>query len=125
MDYPTEDTNAFDVGRAQIVFDPALVGVRWSVPAGREAAELAHRHSIARTLFEALRQVQWTAGTGGWIEGNDDANRDYGAGGVLRPAYISVAWGPRGANVYPLSCEPYRDASGREITRQALDASEI
>lgn len=122
IDYPTKDANAFNLGRVQIVFDPALLSVRWSVPAGREAAELAHRHSTARALFTALSHVLWTAGTGGWVEGNDDTNRDYGAGGVLRPAYISVAWGPRGADAYPLSCEPYRDASGREITREALDA---
>jgi len=122
LDYPTEDTNAFNVGRAQIAFDPAPLSARWSVPAGREAAELAHRHSTARTFFEALRHVLWTPGTGGWIEGNDETNRDYGAGGVLRPAYISVAWGPRGADAYPASCEPYRDGSGRQITREALDA---
>jgi hypothetical protein len=122
LDYPTEDTNAFNLGRAQILFDPASPSLHWAVPAGREAAELAHRHATARALFAALRHVQWTAGTGGWIEGNDDTNRDYGAGGVLRPSYISVAWGPRGAGAYPLSCEPYTDASGREVTREALDA---
>jgi hypothetical protein len=122
MDYPTERTTAFNAGRARIVFDPAHLSILWNVPAGYEAAELAHRHPTAQALFAALRNVRWTAGTGGWIEGNDDTNRDYQTGGTLRPAYISLAWGPLGADEEPAACEPYRDASGTEITREVLDA---
>lgn len=122
MDYPAELTTVFNVGRARVIFDPPRLSIIWSVPAGYEAAELAHRHPTAQALFTALRYVRWTPGTGGWIEGNDDTNRDYGAGGALRPAYIPVAWGPLGAKAHASSCEPYRDASGTEMTRETLDA---
>lgn len=121
MDYPTELTTIFNVGRAQIIFDRERLSILWSVPAGYEAAELAHRHPTAQALFDALRYVRWTPETGGWIEGNDDANRDYDAGGALRPAYIPVAWGPIGAKAHTWACEPYRDASGTEITRETLE----
>jgi hypothetical protein len=122
MDYPTELTTVFNVGRARIIFDPARLSILWSVPAGYEAAELAHRHPTAQVLFNALRYVRWTPGTGGWIEGNDDTNRDYDAGGGLRPAYIPVAWGPLGAKAHAAACEPYRDTLGTEMTRETLDA---
>jgi hypothetical protein len=122
MDYPTERTTAFKAGRARIAFDPAHLSILWNVPAGYEAAELAHRHPTAQALFTALRDVRWTPGTGGWIQGNDDTNRDYADGGALRPAYTPIAWGPLGAKAHPSSCEPYKDASGTEITRETLDA---
>lgn len=124
MDYPTGSTTAFNVGRAQIVFDPARRSIRWNVPAGYEAAELAHRHPTAQALFTVLRYVRWTPGTGGWIEGNDDSNRDHAAGSALRPDYSPIAWGPLGAEAHPSSCEAYKDAAGREVTREALDALE-
>lgn len=122
MDYPTELTTIFNVGPARIIFDASRLSVLWSVSAGDEAAELAHCHPTAQALFAALRSVRWTPETGGWIEGNDDTNRDYDAGGTLRPAYISVAWGPLGAKEHASACEPYSDASGTEVTPETLDA---
>lgn len=122
MDYPSETTTTFSIGRARINFDSQRKSILWSVPAGCEAAKLAHDHPTACALFMALRYVHWTSDTGGWIEGNDETNRDYNADGALMPAYTPVAWGPVGAKAHPSACEPFSDASGAEITREVLAA---
>lgn len=67
----------------------------WQVPESNHAVERAHEAPLARILFTRLARVTWTRGTGGYLVGNDEYNRDnddFGGGAN----YLTSTYGPKG-----------------------------
>lgn len=50
--------------------------VEWNVADGNHNVERAHRHDLAKVLFDFLYRVEWTSRSGGTIVGNDEYNQD-------------------------------------------------
>jgi hypothetical protein len=76
--------------------------VTWSVGENNHACEHARNHPMGRKLFELLRRITWTRGSGGKILGNDEYNResgeDYeGGGGSYVTAEFSLEQSKRAA----------------------------
>jgi hypothetical protein len=60
---------------ADITLDDATKMVTWSVDENNHARERARSHPVAKAFFSALREVEWTRGSGGVIVGNDEYNQ--------------------------------------------------
>jgi len=65
-----------DSVEACVYFDDETKSVSWSVSENNHAVDDARNHPLARHLFRALRNVDWTRGSGGIIVGNDEYNQD-------------------------------------------------
>lgn len=101
-DFPTKSNrdNEFHFGDATIRFDNDERTLRWSVAENNHAVERSREHPVAKAMFKALRQVDWTRNSGGVFRANDEYNRESGkqhagAGG----SYVNSAYGPRGEEV--------------------------
>jgi hypothetical protein len=84
-----------DDGEASLFFDAKARTVVWDVPENNHAVEDARNGWLGMLLFQLLRQMPWSRGSGGVIVGNDEYNqeqRDSGAGAN----YISCWFGPLG-----------------------------
>lgn len=113
--------SAFRCGEATVSFDSATGVMEWSTGENNRAVERAHDTWLAQTLFDEIKKVKWTRGTGGWFTGNDEYNqesRHEGAGGN----YVTMAYGPVGAETHPLRTEPFTRSDGTRVTREALSA---
>lgn len=99
-DFPraTTKTITFNAGEGTISLRDHDRTVVWNVPEGNQACDCARSSHMARTLFRLLDGMAWSRGTGGFIVGNDECNRnnspaEVGAGGnLLRMPY----YGPVG-----------------------------
>lgn len=82
--------------------DDAYIGLQdkerrleWSVSENNHAVDRARASLLGQALFRLLRKTVWTRGTGGYIKGNDEYNRDQedvGEGGN----YLKDCFGPLG-----------------------------
>ena len=95
-DFPraTNKTMAFDAGEGTISLHDKDRTVVWNVPENNHACDYARSSPMARALFRLLDGIAWSRGTGGYIVGNDEYNREnspaeVGGGGNLlkRPCY--------------------------------------
>lgn len=122
MDFPTNRSTDFHVDDLEVSFDKKTGSVQWCVNENNDAVNDARNHPLGKAVFSALGQVRWTRGTGGIITGNDeynggDTDADRGEN------YVSVAFGPAGADEAPDQCLPYTDSKGRRVTQADLDAA--
>lgn len=78
---------------ADVTFDNDTHSVTWEVDENNHACERARRHWFAEALFQALRHVTWTRGSGGKIIGNNEYNRDAGSEGG-GGNYVVDTYGP-------------------------------
>lgn len=116
MDYPTNRTTDFHRGGASLSFDRAASTVTWDVGENNHAVEHARETSMGKAFFEALEQVRWTRGTGGWFTGNDEyneENRDAGGGAN----YVTTGFGPAAAADFAAwqATQPYTDSTGKRV----------
>ena len=113
-DYPDASgaTKQLSLGEAGIGFDEATRSVTWSSGENNHAVERAMAHPVARALFQALRRVEWTRGTGGTIVGNDEYNEDsrQEGGGAN---YVTKRFGPLGEDPLLKRLAKAAKASGR------------
>jgi len=81
---------------ATVIFDNDRRTVTWDVPENNHAREHARNHWFAKELFQRLRRIKWTRGSGGRILGNDeysqDAGREHEGGGG---SYVTAEYGPK------------------------------
>lgn len=120
MDFPTASTTVFHADDLEVEFHRTAGSLSWYVGENNHAVDEARNHPLGKAVFAALDQVRWTRGTGGVISGNDEQSGvDSLHGGAAN--YISVAFGPAGAEQSPVHCRPYTDAQGRHFTRTDLD----
>lgn len=85
-----------------MTFDDAQRELIWEVSENNHAVDRARSHDFVHVVFDRLRHVKWTRGTGGVIVGNDEYSRDtdcVGGGGN----YITGSYGPRGAKAHGTS----------------------
>lgn len=65
----------------------------WRAGENNRAVEYAREHPMAVKMFELLRKVKWTRGSGGKIIGNDEYNRESECeGGGAN--YVTESFGP-------------------------------
>jgi hypothetical protein len=95
-DFPkaTKATASFRVGyEGNIHLNADKRVVTWVVSENNHAVDRAHEEPMARVFWRALRNVNWTRGTGGRLWGSDeyadDADRACGYGGDM----TKEAWG--------------------------------
>lgn len=80
---------------ASVSFNDESHSVTWSVRENNHACDDAHRSFLGRTLFSALKKVQFTRNSGGVIVGNDENNcDDRSEGGGAN--YVTARFGPLG-----------------------------
>lgn len=120
FEFPTNRTTSFQVGdEASVDFDRDRSSVRWNVGQNNHSVDRARQHPLSSELFGALERIRWTAGTGGYVVGNDEYNedsRDVGGGGN----YTTFAIGPQGEAADPMACVEYLDSKGRRRTRALM-----
>jgi hypothetical protein len=87
----TNRTNAFSFDEASITFKGNTVV--WNVRENNHAVDTARAHPVAIALFNKLRRMTWTRGSGGKIVGNDEYNDGDGEGG--RANYATEEFGPK------------------------------
>ena len=77
-DFPLANgaTKEFDAGEASITLVEEGRRVIWDVPENNHACEYARATFMGKALFEALRSVTWSRGSGGEIIGNDEYNQE-------------------------------------------------
>lgn len=63
-----------------VFFNDETHSVEWQVYRNNRAVEHAHEDPFVVKLFAAMRRIQYTSGTGGVIEGNDEYNAEEGCG---------------------------------------------
>lgn len=92
-DFPraTNKTMEFPADCGTILLRDKERTVSWDVPEGNWACDRARSSYMAREFFRLLYGMFWTRGTGGFIVGNDENNREHapaevGAGGNLLKA---------------------------------------
>lgn len=118
MDFPTNRTTVFTAVGLEVSFDKKASSMLWSVEENNHAVDDARSHPLGIAVFEALDDVRWTRGTGGYFTGNDEQHSDPDHGGGEN--YVSLAFGPVGAEHHPDSCRPFTDSSGRRFTSDVL-----
>ncbi len=99
-DFPraTNKTITFDGDGWRISLHDQNRSVVWNVPENNHACDYARSSHMARTLFRLLDGMAWSRGTGGYIVGNDEYNRENspaevgGGGNLLKMPY----YGPVG-----------------------------
>lgn len=110
---------AFRVSSASVSFDTATGVMSWNVDENNRAVDRAHESWLGQTLFNEIKRVKWTRGTGGWFTGNDEYNREsdnFGSGAN----YVTTAFGPVGAENHPSRTEEFTKSDGTRVTRAAL-----
>ncbi|XKH58324.1 hypothetical protein LG293_17005 (plasmid) [Citricoccus nitrophenolicus] len=115
MEYPTNRTTEFSTGSgATIAFHRASNTVTWETDHNNHSVDHARATALGRTLFDRLKQVTWTRGTGGALTGNDEYHQDddsFGGGAN----YSTESYGPLGAQDAPDNLIPYTDSQGRRF----------
>ena len=77
-DFPLANsaTKSLAQGEAYVGFDDERRRVIWNVSENNHAIESARSTALGRALFAALAKIKWTRGSGGFIIGNNEYNRD-------------------------------------------------
>ena len=80
--FPKATDTAFEFDDGGVYFNNKNKTVTWVVPENNHACERARESAEGKILFSLLRNVKWTARSGGTIVGNNEYNRDdHHAGG--------------------------------------------
>lgn len=115
LPFPTNRTTDFPAGEGSVTFDKDTNTVHWDTTENRGAIEGAHKSVAGAALFNRIKTVKWTRGTGGVITGNNEYAVDAGHGDSCHSAF-----GPIGAAQEPSSCEEYTDSKGNRVGRNEL-----
>lgn len=92
---PTSKDASIYLSDASIHLNNGTKSVVWVVPENNHARDYAHKHPVARKLFNLLDGITWTRGSGGQIVGNDEYNEDAGRGEVGGGGnYVTREYGP-------------------------------
>jgi hypothetical protein len=102
-------------GEGSVTFDKESSTVRWNTGESRHVIDRAHNSVAGEALFNRIKTVKWTRGTGGVTMGNNEYASEEGHGDTCHRAY-----GPIGAAQEPSSCEEYTDSKGNRVTRSDL-----
>jgi hypothetical protein len=92
--YTNKDKVFEDIG-CRVSFDDKYRTLTWSVPENNHAVETAHETPLGKAVFDTLKKVRWTRGSGGTIIGNDEYNKDDMSADETAANYVSARFGPR------------------------------
>jgi hypothetical protein len=114
--FPTNRTTEFSAGEGHITFNKETNTVSFDTGQYRNVIEKARNSPAGSALFDKLRTVKWTRGTGGVFHGDNEISNEE----TNRGEYVTTAYGPIGAAQAPSSCEEYTDSKGNRVTRNEL-----
>lgn len=116
MPFPTNRTTDFPAGEGSITFNKDTNTVSFDTGQYRNVIERAHNSPAGSALFDRLKTVKWTRGTGGIFHGDNELNDEE----TDRGQYVTTAYGPLGAAQEPSHCQEYTDSKGHRVTRADL-----
>lgn len=130
LEWPTNRTMEFHQGDLSLYFKRESRTVIFEIGEGNHAREHADKTSLAKAFYARMKEVRWTAGTGGVVLGNDEYNREAGyeypgAGG----SYVVAAYGPVGAKEAPGHVASFLNGKGvamkPEVTTTARGGQKV
>ena len=110
--FPTNRTTEFDAGEGHITFNKDDNTVVFDTGQYRNVIERARNSPAGSALFNRLKTVKWTRGTGGVFHGDNEISNEE----TDRGEYVTTAYGPLGAAQEPSHCEEYTDSKGNRLT---------
>jgi hypothetical protein len=113
LPFPTNRTTEFSAGEGSVTFDKERNAVLWETGQYRRVIDKAHNSAAGEALFNRIRTVKWTRGTGGVFHGN---NENHSEEAYDRGDYVTTAYGPIGAAQEPSHCQEYTDSKGNRVT---------
>jgi hypothetical protein len=116
MPFPNNRTTEFHAGEGSVVFNKDTSTVSFDTGQYRNVIERARNSPVGSALFDKLRTVRWTLGTGGIFRGDNELSNEE----TDRGEYVTTAYGPLGAAQEPGHCEEYTDSKGHRVTREDL-----
>ncbi|HEX9229732.1 MAG TPA: hypothetical protein VF885_24305 [Arthrobacter sp.] len=117
LPFPTNRTTEFRAGEGFVTFKKDSNTVVWETGQYRNVIDKARSSPAGAALFEAIRKVKWTRGTGGVFYGN---NENHSEEAWDRGDYATTAYGPIGAASEPSRCQEYTDSKGTRVTDRDL-----
>lgn len=114
--FPTNRTTEFSAGEGHITFNKDTNTVSFETGQYRNVIERARGSVAGEALFNRIKAVKWTRGTGGVFRGDNEISNEESDRGV----YVTTAYGPIGAAQEPTHCEEYTDSKGNRVTRNDL-----
>lgn len=115
--FPTNRTTEFQAGEGTISFNKDTKSVSWDTGQYRNVIEKAHSSPAGKALFERIKTVKWTRGTGGVLLGNNELRSEESDD----PSdHATTAYGPIGAALEPSRCQEYTDSKGNRVTSRDL-----
>lgn len=87
--FPISQSVKIEINEVYIGLDNDSKTLTYSVRENNHACEDAHNLNIIKKMFNLLSRIQWTRGTGGEIEGNDEYNIEAGGGSYTKYVYRS------------------------------------
>jgi hypothetical protein len=115
--FPTNRTTEFPAGEGFVTFNKDSKSVAWETGQYRHVIDRARNSPAGSALFDAVRKVKWTRGTGGVFYGNSELHSEESED---PRDYVTTAFGPVGAAAEPSHCEEYTDSKGHRVTRHDL-----
>jgi hypothetical protein len=103
VDWANNRTTEFHGGEATVTFDRDASTMRWHTGDNNRAVETAFNSWLGRKVFEELRKVRWSRGTGGSFRYKDE----YSDG-----SKESAGFGPLGFVQAPTMARDYVDTKG-------------
>jgi hypothetical protein len=116
MPFPTNRTTEFNAGEGHITFNKDSNTVVFDTGQYRDVIEKARNSPAGSALFNRLKTVKWTRGTGGVFHGDNEISNEE----TDRGEYVTTAYGPIGAAQEPMHCEEYTDSKGNRVGRNEL-----
>jgi hypothetical protein len=116
LPFPTNRTTDFPAGEGSVTFDKGQNAVHWETGQYRNVIETARNSVAGEALFNRIKTVKWTRGTGGVFHGDNEISHEE----TDRGEYVTTAYGPIGAAQEPTHCEEYADSKGHRVTGREL-----
>jgi hypothetical protein len=116
LPFPTNRTTEFSAGEGSVRFDKDTNTVHWDTGQYRNVVEKARGSVAGEALFNRIKKVKWTRGTGGVFHGNNEISHEE----TDRGEYVTTVYGPIGAAQEPSHCEEYTDSKGNRVGRNEL-----
>lgn len=116
LPFPTNRTTEFSVGEGHITFNKDTNTVSFYAGEYRNVIEKARGSVAGEALFNRIKTVKWTRGTGGVFHGDNEISNEE----TDRGQYVTTAYGPIGAAQEPSHCEEYTDSKGNRVGRTEL-----
>ncbi|BCW71871.1 hypothetical protein [Arthrobacter sp. NicSoilB8] len=95
LPFPTNRTTEFQAGEGSVTFDKERNTVRWETGQYRDVIEKARSSVAGEALFNRIKTVKWTRGTGGVFRGDNEISNEEADGANTSPRPTDPSAPPR------------------------------